>query len=101
MEIRNIAFTRREEDFPTLSDAMKVTTSNNNNSGTIINYSEKLKQKPKSKPRLKPADKPTQSVASSSRSVAAPKPPQQPLFESTNTMNKRRDPAFPPLPSAN
>jgi hypothetical protein len=98
VETRNTVYTRREE-FPTLSDAMKVTTSNNNNSGTIINYSEKTKE-PKQRP--KPANKPTtQPVASSSRSVVAPNPPQRPLFESTNTKNKINASAFPPLPSAN
>ena len=97
IEIRNVASTparTRVEDFPTLSDAMRVTTSNNN-SGTIPNYSEKVKEKPKSKPNPKVADKPAQSVASSSRSISESNFLKQP------STNKRVSPAFPPLPSAN
>ncbi|RIA92444.1 hypothetical protein C1645_68273 [Glomus cerebriforme] len=108
VELRNVAHTSpriRAEDFPTLSDAMRVNTSNN--SGTIKNYSERVKQK-KSKPvdkhkpvdKPKPADKPIQSVASSSRSETPLNfnSHQQTMYGSAN---KGKTPAFPPLPSAN
>ncbi|GBC02440.1 hypothetical protein RclHR1_04620007 [Rhizophagus clarus] len=112
VQLRNMAYTpprMREEDFPTLSDAMGVSTSNN--SGTIKNYSERVKQNPKPADRPKPvdkhkpadkpkptADKPTQSVASSSRSETPLYSLQQPMFESTK---KKNTSAFPPLPSTN
>ena len=90
----------QKEDFPTLSDAMRVTT--NNNSTTARNYSERVKQKAKPVDKPKPTDKPkpvdkpkpTRSVISN-RSEPPPDPPQH---ESTD---KRRAPDFPPLPSAN